>query len=261
MMPAEGIALSSMGAVAVRSALGDRYRLPRMAFDPQDTRMTPTHRAFARAMACAVLLAAGPASAQNLASGKVNTGTPTFVNDQNVPLQLDANGALKVTSGGSAASGGSVTAAGTNGTQAQAVQGINGGVPQNVRIDQTTPGTTNRVYIAAAQPAVASTVALAANGTVSGTYFSGVGADGTFPYAFAYFTCSAFADQAGTLFVESSLDNATFFPRNGAVGTAVAANSSVDVKVPLSANVMRCRYVNGSTAQTKFFLASNPTRN
>lgn len=89
-------------------------------------------RAFARAMACACLLGAGPALAQNLLSGKVTTGTPTFVNDQNVPLQLDATGALKVSGAvGGGASGGSVGAAGANGTQAQAVQGITGGVPQN----------------------------------------------------------------------------------------------------------------------------------
>lgn len=87
--------------------------------------MTPIRRAFARAMACAVLLAASPGFAQTLSTGKVNTGTPTFVNDQNVPLQLDATGALKVT-------GGSATAPGTSGTQAQSVQGINGGVPQAV---------------------------------------------------------------------------------------------------------------------------------
>lgn len=94
--------------------------------------MTPIRRAFARAMACAVLLVAGPAFAQTLTSGKVNTGSPTFVNEQNVPLQLDATGALKVTNGGGgSASGGSVSPAGTNGTQAQSVQGITGGVPQN----------------------------------------------------------------------------------------------------------------------------------
>lgn len=129
-----------------------------------------------------------------------------------------------------------------------------------VGIDQTTPGTTNRVFLSAAQPAVATTAAIGANATASGTYFSGMGADGTFAYPYAYFTCAAFADQPGTLFVEASIDNATFFPRNGAAGTAVAANASVEVKVALSANVMRCRYVNGSTAQTKFFLASNPSR-
>lgn len=67
--------------------------------------------AFARAMACACLLTAGPAFAQNLLSGKVTTGTPTFVNDQNVPLQLDATGALKVTGG--TGGGGASTVAGS----------------------------------------------------------------------------------------------------------------------------------------------------
>lgn len=94
--------------------------------------MPRIRRAFARAMACAFVLASAPAGAQNLLSGKITTGTPTFVNDQNVPLQLDATGALKVTSGGGGAAGGSVGAAGVNGTQAQSVQGINGGVPQAV---------------------------------------------------------------------------------------------------------------------------------
>lgn len=79
--------------------------------------------------AAALLLGALPIHAQSLVTGKVQTGTPSYVNDQNVPLSLDATGALKVTGGAAAAPGGSVTAPGTSGSQAQAVQGINGGVP------------------------------------------------------------------------------------------------------------------------------------
>lgn len=45
------------------------------------------------------------------------------------PCSMDLNGNLRVISSGSGGSAGSVTAAGVNGTVAQAVQGINGGVP------------------------------------------------------------------------------------------------------------------------------------
>ncbi len=50
------------------------------------------------AAALAVALSS-PAAAQNLASCKVQTGTPTYTNDQNVPTACDANGNLKIASG------------------------------------------------------------------------------------------------------------------------------------------------------------------
>lgn len=48
--------------------------------------------------AAALLLGALSAHAQGLVTGKVQTGTPSYVQDQNVPLSLDASGNLRTQS-------------------------------------------------------------------------------------------------------------------------------------------------------------------
>lgn len=70
--------------------------------------------------------------------------TNQLVDDNGTPIGTAAN-PLFTSGGGGGSGGGSVTSAGTSGTQAQAVQGIAGGVPQNVRTDQTSHGTTDKV--------------------------------------------------------------------------------------------------------------------
>jgi len=99
-----------------------------------------------------------------------------------------------------------------------------------------------------------STTALAASAT-----FTGTGRVLTSASQYAYFHAIAYADQAGTLFVEQSLDTgATYQP---VLSQAVAANSAVQVMARLtgtfsSATLYRVRYVNGAAAQATFRLSS-----
>ena len=99
-----------------------------------------------------------------------------------------------------------------------------------------------------------STTALAASAT-----FTGTGRVLTSASQYAYFHAIAYADQAGTLFVEQSLDTgATYQP---VLSQAVAANSAAQVMARLtgtfsSATLYRVRYVNGAAAQATFRLSS-----
>lgn len=98
-----------------------------------------------------------------------------------------------------------------------------------------------------------STTALAAGATFTGTGR----ANNTAQYEF--FTATAFADQAGTLFIDQSLDTgATYQP---IASQAVAANNAGHLVVRVNgavsaATLYRVRYVNGATLQTVFRLSS-----
>ncbi len=74
-----------------------------------------------------------------------------------------------------------------------------------------------------------------------------------------FFTATAFADQAGTLFIEQSLDSgATYQPiMSQAVAAGGAANTTVRMSGAVgTATLYRVRYVNGATVQTVFRLSS-----
>lgn len=74
-----------------------------------------------------------------------------------------------------------------------------------------------------------------------------------------FFTATAFADQAGTLFIEQSLDTgATYQP---IMSQAVLAGGAANITVRMSgavgtATLYRVRYVNGPTLQSVFRLSS-----
>lgn len=97
-----------------------------------------------------------------------------------------------------------------------------------------------------------STTALAANAT-----FTGTGRDtGATNASASRIRARAFSDQAGTLLVEQSRDNATWrAPSEHSF--AVAAGATVQVDVPLVTRYWRVRYVNGAVAQTAFELLSH----
>lgn len=65
---------------------------------------------------------------------------------------------------------------------------------------------------------------------------------------------SAFADVAGTLYVEQSGDGVNW---DVSQSFAVAANTGVPFKVDVYLPFFRLRYVNGATAQGTFRLFSN----
>lgn len=99
-----------------------------------------------------------------------------------------------------------------------------------------------------------STTVLAAAATFTGTGRATTGAN------YSRFVGAAFADQAGTLFVERSTDTGTTW-RLAAPGQAVAAGECRELSVTVTgaagaATPYRVRYVNGATLQGAFQLTS-----
>ena len=99
-----------------------------------------------------------------------------------------------------------------------------------------------------------STAALAASATFTGTGRANSAAQ------YEFFAATAFADQAGTLFIDQSLDTgATYQP---ILSQAVAAGGAANVAVRMcgavgTATLYRVRYVNGAAAQSVFRLSSS----
>jgi len=108
--------------------------------------------------------------------------------------------------------------------------------------------------IVAAFPFTETTAPLAAGASFTGTQHNtgAINSNSIFGYVSATF----FADQAGTAYLEQSLDASTWYPLNGTAGTALAAGGSLMLKSPATMNIFRARFVNGSTAQTKFAVGS-----
>ncbi|MCH7629780.1 MULTISPECIES: hypothetical protein [Novosphingobium] len=101
-----------------------------------------------------------------------------------------------------------------------------------------------------------STTNLAAAATFTGTGR----ATGNTQYGF--FNACAYSDQAGTLFVEQSLDTGTTYQpvASQAVSAGSSANLSVRLCGALGTGVLyRVRYLNGATAQATFRLSSSFT--
>ncbi|WP_292929165.1 hypothetical protein [Novosphingobium sp. PASSN1] len=98
-----------------------------------------------------------------------------------------------------------------------------------------------------------STAALAASATFTGTGRANSAAQ------YEFFAATAYADQAGTLFIDQSLDTgATYQP---IMSQAVTAGGAANIAVRMcgtvgTATLYRVRYVNGATLQTVFRLSS-----
>lgn len=99
-----------------------------------------------------------------------------------------------------------------------------------------------------------STTALAASGTYTGTGRANSSAQ------YAFFNATAYADVAGTLYIDQSLDTgATYQPvASQAVTAGSFGNLSVRVAGAVgTATLYRVRYVNGATLQTTFRISSS----
>lgn len=99
-----------------------------------------------------------------------------------------------------------------------------------------------------------STTALAAAGTFTGTGRANSAGQ------FAFFNATAFADQAGTLFIDQSLDTGATY--QAVASQAVAAGGAANLSLRLcgavgTATLYRVRYVNAAGAQTTFRLSSS----
>lgn len=84
-----------------------------------------------------------------------------------------------------------------------------------------------------------------------------VGVAAAAAHRYSAFNAQAFADQAGTLRIEVSNDNATWRPITADV--AVAANTPVILSVPIMTRYHRAVFVNGAVAQTVFMLNTSFT--
>ncbi|NML93316.1 hypothetical protein [Novosphingobium olei] len=101
-----------------------------------------------------------------------------------------------------------------------------------------------------------SQTALAASATFTGT------GRNTNSLQYCFFNACAYADQAGTLFIDQSTDTGTTYQPilSQAVTAGGSANLSVRLCGSLGTGVLyRVRYVNGATAQTVFRLSSSYT--
>ncbi|MFM6828770.1 MAG: hypothetical protein ACKOVA_00290 [Novosphingobium sp.] len=103
-----------------------------------------------------------------------------------------------------------------------------------------------------------STTALAASATYTGT---GRAATST---QHGYFAAQAYADAAGTLFIDQSLDTGATWFAAASVAVAAASNGQLSVRITGSyagATLYRVRYVNGAAAQTVFRISSTMAAN
>lgn len=101
-----------------------------------------------------------------------------------------------------------------------------------------------------------SVTAQAISATVTGTARETGVAPGS-AQRYAAFNAFAFADQAGTLRIEVSIDNVTW--RRATADVAVAAGAAVFLSVPVCARWHRAVYVNGATAQAAFMMNTSYT--
>lgn len=101
-----------------------------------------------------------------------------------------------------------------------------------------------------------STTAQAASATVTGTSRDAGVAPGAF-CRYAAFNAFAFADVAGTLRIETSLDGTTW--RKASADQAMTAGQGLYLSVPVTARYHRAVFVNGAGAQATFMLNTSYT--
>ena len=87
-----------------------------------------------------------------------------------------------------------------------------------------------------------------------GATFTGTSRDGGATPAYNIFVANAYADQAGTLYVEKSTDNTNWLL--AAKPLAVSADTAEVIEVRCTARYHRVRFLNGGVAQTVFSLTS-----
>lgn len=126
-------------------------------------------------------------------------------------------------------------------------------------IDAALPAGTNAIGGTFAQSSIFwndSVTAQAASATLTGTARdTGVAAAAVHRYS--AFNASAFASHAGTLRIEGSNDNTTWYRQTA--DAAVGAGACVILSVPIMTRYYRAVYVNGATLQTSFSLNTSFT--
>lgn len=192
-------------------------------------------------------------------AGVVNSGTPAgAANGQRKNLWVGALGNVIIGVGSGAgvattfnAAGMGIDAAGTArplGVANYLTDGVNF-LPQR--------GDASGAYLSAATFWTESTAAQAAGATLNGASRSNGGTAGGVGTRFNLFVAEAFADQAGTLYIDKSVDGGTTWRQVASV--AVTAGTSSQISTRISAASYRARFVNGGTANTAFLLTTSYT--
>ena len=100
-----------------------------------------------------------------------------------------------------------------------------------------------------------STTAQAASASVTGTARAGSSGNNIYNY----YSAQAYADQAGTLIIERSLNNGTNYGTLASVAVSAGTIATVSARMTganTTTTLYRTRYINGATAQTAFALSS-----
>ncbi len=109
-------------------------------------------------------------------------------------------------------------------------------------------GDTSGAFIGANSFWTEGSTGLATGATLNGTLRSNGGSQGGIGCRFSYAIAEAFSDVAGgTLYMDKTVDGGTTWRQVASI--ALAANTSVSLRVPISAPGYRARVVNGGTAQ------------
>ena len=133
---------------------------------------------------------------------------------------------------------------------------------QKVRIASSDPTASHAQPVQVMNP-TSSTITVGTAGLVTytdtstnlaaGAVYTGTSRDAGSTPAYNLFVANAYADQAGTLIIQKSTDNATW--RN-AGSVTVAAGEGKELVVRVTARYHRVYYVNGSAAQTAVLITS-----
>jgi hypothetical protein len=167
----------------------------------------------------------------------VTTAAPSYTNGNTASLSLTTAGALRVDgSGVTQPVSGTVTA--------------NIGTAPNLNVTNLA-GTAVMGNLLRTIAFSESSASLAASAAFTGTARDAGALASANPYN--YFTCYAYSNVAGTLVVQASNDGSTYFPLST---TSVAAATPVMTSSRIIARYFQCKYTNGSTAQSSFFLNS-----
>ncbi|MDE4913449.1 hypothetical protein PQI07_22475 [Methylobacterium sp. 092160098-2] len=186
-----------------------------------------------------------------VAQGQYTTTPPTLSNNAYAAPQLDANGRVLVSIGQTLAAGG------TSPGLANSIQGITNGVPVPMSAaslplpagaataaNQATEITALQTAALRAVPFSEASAAAAASGA---TIFGG-SRDAGAASPWSKFNALVSSNQSGTLVVQGSNDNFTTGVIIGS--TAITANVSAYITVPLLYRYNRAYLVNGATAAT-----------
>lgn len=188
--------------------------------------------------------------------GRFTTTQPTYTNGQYGVASINSRGLLmtQITAPGGSALDFVIPSGGSDGAPVSLPVG-SFGRQWNGAGWSPVSGDASGTFIGANQFWTESTTALGASATLNGTLRANGGTAAGVGARFSFFAAEAFSDVAGgTLFIDKTVDGGTTYRQVGSI--ALVANTSVSLKVPISAAGYRARVVNGTGAQAAALVTS-----